>query len=86
MQSPDHAADKVSFLALCKTAFNLDVLYSHSSSICLGKGLVNKHRPLLVCFAHEFDDDKTTVIFHSNLLHHHNQFEKVFIALNQGKI
>ena len=25
-QATDHAADKVSFLALCKTVFNLDVL------------------------------------------------------------
>ena len=75
-QATDHAADKVSFLALCKTVFNLDVLVTRVMH--LGKRLENKHRPLLVCFAHE--DDKTTVFSHSNLLHHHDQFERIFIA------
>ena len=56
-QATDHTADKVSFLALCKTVFNLDVLVTRV--IHLEKRLENKHRPLLVCFAHE--DDKMTV-------------------------
>ena len=43
------------------------------------KRLVSKHGPLLVCFAHEFEDDKTTVIFHSNLLHRHNQYSLLSI-------
>ena len=36
-----------------------------------------------MCFAHE--DDKTTVISHSNLLRRHDQFERVFIASDQTK-
>ena len=69
-EATDHAADKVSFLALCKTVFNLDVLVTRV--IRLGKRQENKHRPLLVCFAHE--DDKTTVISRSNLLRRHDKF------------
>ena len=56
-QATGHAADKVSFLALCKTVFNLDVLVTRV--IYLGKRLENKHRPLLVCFEHE--DNKMTI-------------------------
>ena len=37
-----------------------------------------------MCFAHE--DDKMTVISHSNLLHHHSQFERVFTAPDQTKL
>ena len=36
-----------------------------------------------MCFAHE--DDKTTVISYSNLLHRHDQFERVFIAPDRTK-
>ena len=75
-EATDHAADKVSFLALCKIIFNLDVLVTRV--IRLGKRLENKHRPILVCFAHEHD--KTTVFPHLNLLRHHDQFERVFTA------
>ena len=80
-EATDHAADKVSFLALCKTVFNLDVLVTRV--IRLGKRQESKHRPLLVCFAHE--DVKTTVISRSNLLRHHDKFERVFIAPDRTK-
>ena len=80
-EATDHAADKVSFLALCKTVFNLDVLVTRV--IRLGKRQENKHRPLLVCFTHK--DEKTTVISRSNLLHRHDKFKRVFIAPDQTK-
>ena len=49
----------------------------------LGKRLENKHRPLLVCF--EQEDDKSTVISHSNWLCRHDQYKRVFIAPDRTK-
>ena len=39
--------------------------------------------PLLSSIEHE--DDKTPVISHSSLLHHHDQYKKVFIAPDRTK-
>ena len=74
-EATDHAADKVSFLGLCKTVFNLDVLVTwvtHS-----GKDWKTSTDPYW-CVLHI---KMTKWLFsHSNLGCHHNQFEKVFIA------
>ena len=78
----DHTADKNSFLTLCKTVFDLNVPVTRV--VCLGKRLENKHRPLLVCF--EQEDDKSTVISHSNRLCRHDQYKRYLLLLTEQNL
>ena len=81
-EAKDHTADKNSFLTLCKTVFDLNVPVTRV--VCLGKRLENKHRPLLVCF--EQEDDKSTVISHSNRLCRHDQYKRYLLLLTEQNL
>ena len=76
----DREADKLSVLALLKTACVIvyDLETPINRVVHLRRKVENKHRPLLVCF--ESADHKAIVVSRSYLLHHHDQFKRVFIA------
>ena len=79
-EATDHAAVKVSFLALCKTVFNLDVLVTRVSYTFRKKtGKQAQTLTCVFCTCRKMTK-RLLIISHSNLLRRHDQFERVFIA------
>ena len=80
-EAKDRVADKLSVLALLKTVYDLETPINRV--VRLGRKIENKHRPLLVCFVSA--DDKASVVSRSYLLHHHDQYKRVFTTQRKKK-
>ena len=65
----------------CSSVFNCNVKIS--KVLCLGKKIANKHRPLLLGFEHY--GDKVSILSHTYLLCHNDQYSDVFIVPDRTK-
>ena len=79
--SPNSKGDSEAFAALCSCVYNCACTVT--KSVRLGKKLVNKPRPLLLCL--ESEQDKTMLLSRSYLLRHNDSYKNVFIAPDRTK-
>ena len=75
-EAVDRKTDADAFIALCRSVYSVDI--SITKILRLGKKLVDKHRLLLLSLEH--DDDRSLLLTCSHLLHHNDQYKRVFIV------
>ena len=79
--APNGKSDGDAFATLCSSVYNCACTIT--KSVRLGKKIVNKHRPLLLCLDNE--QDKLMLLSRSYLLRHNDSYKNVFIVPDRTK-
>jgi len=81
-EASDRLGDKRSFSALCNATY--ESTFKISKIMHLGKKIVNKHRPMLICL--DPDEDWDLVLSRSYRLKSSEQYKRVYIVPDRTKL